>query len=176
MLSREGVYECDAHVRTFDRCSSLGRCGMSCRVLLYIYRHNTHPMSSRNILSSWRGAANGVFYRVVLSCWIIITDTMSFRKLLPDTEYQDAMHTWHVFILNECDFSLYLSCVSGGQVLSERFGIGDDVSSWKFLSAWIRCVGYMCSGILLSDDTGTDYMPGGRDVSSWDVVELRHRM
>ena len=81
-----------------------------------------------------------------------------------------------VFGIDGCVNSVDVSCVSRWFVLSERFSIGDDMSSWKFLSNGNRCFDSMHRRVLLSDDTGADCVSGRCDVCGWNIDGLRHRM
>ena len=161
MLSREGVYERHAHERAFERNSRDGWCSVSRRVLLYVDRHDTNRVSSRIVLSGWCFSPDGVFRRIVLHGRFIVADHMPCRVLLRKGKFQNSMCHRDVFGVDGCVNSVDLPGVSSRFLLSERFGVGDGVSSWKFLSIGNRCVDSMCGGVLLSDDTGADYMSCG---------------
>ena len=176
MLPREGVYECHTHERSFERHCCDSWCGVSGGVLLYIHRHGAYHVSSRVVLSSWRGFTYGVFCRVVLSCRVILSDTVSCRVLLSNGKSQDTVPSGNLFSVDRCVICVSMSGVSRWFVLSERLSVGDDVSGGEFLSDGFRCIESMHGRVLLSDDDGTDSVPGCDDVCGRDVVELRHRM
>jgi hypothetical protein len=50
------------------------------------------------------------------------------------------------------------------------------VSGWKLLSIGNRCIDTMHVRVLLSDDTGADYMSSRCDVSGRNIYKLRYRM
>lgn len=172
MLPREGVYERDAHKRAFERNSRDGWCGVSRRVLLYVDRHGADRVSPRIVLSGRRVAPDGMFRRIVLCGRFIVADHMPCRVLLRKGKFQNAMCHRDVFSVDRCIVSVDVSGVPCWFILSERFGVCDDVSGWQFLSIRNRCVDAMYCRVLLSDDAGPDYVSGGCDVCSWNVERL----
>jgi hypothetical protein len=69
-----------------------------------------------------------------------------------------------VFSVDGCVISVDMPGVPCWFILSERFSVGDDVSGWKFLSNGNRFIDSMRGRVLLSDDTGADYLSGGCDM------------
>lgn len=143
MLPREGVYERHTHERTFERYSSHSRCRLSCGILLYIHRHGTYRVSSRVVLSSWRIAPDCVLFRIVLRRRVILPDTVSCGVLVSNGKSQDAMPSGNLFSVNRGVICVDVSGLSSWVVLSERFGVSDDVSRGKFLSNGFRCIEHM---------------------------------